>query len=307
MTTAPLTEREVVLRDLRRGRPMNRFARGSLAALAIVAALSWLRLLPTLGTIWDARRAANLDRFLGELRPFPLQRVDWDWAIAMRWAGEVMAEKGLEGAAATLAISVVAIFLAAVAGLLVSVGATRTLAAADPYIPGSTPQRMLEVFFGGIVAATRVFLIFLRAIPEYVWAFLLIAVFGPTAWPVIIALAIHNAGILGKLDAEVVENLPPHPFAALRGVGAGRRQLAAFGLFPAALPRFLLFLFYRWETCVREATVLGMLGVASLGFWIQDARARFLYDEMFLLILLGSAIVMAGDLVSAIARKLIRV
>jgi phosphonate transport system permease protein len=307
MTVDTLTEREVVLRDLRRDRPMNRFARRSLVVLAFVAALSWIRLLPTLGTLWDARRAANLERFLGELRPFPLQDVSWDWGTALEWAVKVGAEKGLEGAAATLAISVVAIFLAATAGLLLSVGATRTLAAADPYIPGSAPQRMLEVLFGALVATTRVFLIFLRAIPEYVWAFLLIAVFGPTAWPVIIALAIHNAGILGKLDAEVVENLPPHPFAALRGVGTGRRQLAAFGLFPAALPRFLLFLFYRWETCVREATVLGMLGVVSLGFWIQDARARFLYDEMFLLILLGSAIVMAGDLVSAFARKLIRV
>jgi phosphonate transport system permease protein len=307
MTVDTLTEREVVLRDLRRDRPMNRFARRSLVVLAFVAALSWIRLLPTLGTLWDARRAANLERFLGELRPFPLQDVSWDWGTALEWAVKVGAEKGLEGAAATLAISVVAIFLAATAGLLLSVGATRTLAAADPYIPGSAPQRMLEVLFGALVATTRVFLIFLRAIPEYVWAFLLIAVFGPTAWPVIIALAIHNAGILGKLDAEVVENLPPHPFAALRGVGSGRRQLAAFGLFPAALPRFLLFLFYRWETCVREATVLGMLGVVSLGFWIQDARARFLYDEMFLLILLGSAIVMAGDLVSAFARKLIRV
>jgi phosphonate transport system permease protein len=306
MTNEPLTERAVVLRDLRRGRPINRFARGSLVVLALIAAVSWLRLLPTLGSLWSARRAANLERFLGELRPYPLQQRDWDWPIAIRWAGEVMQEKGLDGAAATLAISVVAIFLAALLGLLVSFAATRTLAAADPYIPGSARRRAVEVSFGTLVAATRVFLIFLRAIPEYVWAFLLIAVFGPTAWPVIIALAIHNTGILGKLDAEVVENLPPSPFAALRGVGAGRRQIAAFGLFPAALPRFLLFLFYRWETCVREATVLGMLGVASLGFWIQDARARFIYDEMFLLILVGSAIVMGGDLVSALARKLVR-
>ena len=70
--------------------------------------------------------------------------------------------------------------------------------------------------------------------------------------------------------------------------------------------RFLLFFFYRWETCVREATVLGMLGISSLGFWIQDARARNHYDDMFFLILLGGLLVLIGDLVSAAAREWVR-
>ena len=73
-----------------------------------------------------------------------------------------------------------------------------------------------------------------------------------------------------------------------------------------AMPRFLMFFFYRWETCVREATVLGMLGLVSLGFWIQDARARNIYDEMFLFILLGAGLILLGDQLSAIARKFIR-
>ena len=63
---------------------------------------------------------------------------------------------------------------------------------------------------------------------------------------------------------------------------------------------------YRWETCVREATVLGMLGIVSLGYWIVDARARNHYDEMFLLVLVGAAIVLVGDLVSAAAREVVR-
>ena len=57
---------------------------------------------------------------------------------------------------------------------------------------------------------------------------------------------------------------------------------------------------------MREATVLGMLGVVSLGFWIQDARARNHYDEMFFLILLGSALVLLGDLLSFVAREAVR-
>ena len=68
----------------------------------------------------------------------------------------------------------------------------------------------------------------------------------------------------------------------------------------------MLYGFYRWETCVREATVLGMLGIVSLGYWIQDARARTHYDDMLLYVLLGSALVVAGDIVSALARSSVR-
>lgn len=132
------------------------------------------------------------------------------------------------------------------------------------------------------------------------------AVLGPTAWPVVLALALHNAGILSKLTAEAVENLEPEPLAALRGLGASRPQIAVAGIYPLVLPRFLLFFFYRWETCVREATVLGMLGIVSLGYWVIDARARQNYDEMFFFVLIGAAIVLAGDLVSALARALVR-
>ena len=60
------------------------------------------------------------------------------------------------------------------------------------------------------------------------------------------------------------------------------------------------------ETCVREATVLGMLGVVSLGYWIQDARAKQYYDEMILLVAVGAAIVLVADLASALARRYVR-
>ena len=157
-----------------------------------------------------------------------------------------------------------------------------------------------------VAAVTRLFLIFLRSIPEYMCAFLLPAVLGISAWPLVLALALHNTGIPGRLSAEIVENLPTASLSSLRGLGASRLQIAWTAILPMALPRFLMFFFYRWETCVRAATVLGMLGFISLGFWIQDARARNIYDEMFIYILSGAALIMIGDFISAIARKIIR-
>jgi phosphonate transport system permease protein len=92
----------------------------------------------------------------------------------------------------------------------------------------------------------------------------------------------------------------------MRGLGATRTQLYLAGVFPLSINRFLLYLCYRWETCVREATVLGMLGGVSLGFWVQDARARNHHDEMALVILLGSLLVIAGDVVSVMIREVVR-
>jgi phosphonate transport system permease protein len=149
-------------------------------------------------------------------------------------------------------------------------------------------------------------MVFVRAIPEYIWAFLFLAMLGPLAWAPVLALAVHNAGILGRLGSEVGENTETPPLVALRALGATRIQLVTSVLIPTAFPRFLLFFLYRWETCVREATVLGMLGISSLGFWIQDARARNFYDEMFFLVVLGGVLVLLGDIVSAAVRQWVR-
>lgn len=129
---------------------------------------------------------------------------------------------------------------------------------------------------------------------------------GVSAWPAILALALHNCGILTKLFSEAVDDLPEAPLQAMRGVGARPLQVGVFAALPMALNRFLLYFFVRWETCVRESTVIGFLGIVSIGYWIEDARARNFYDELFLFVLLGTVIVFIGDIVSSLVRASLR-
>ena len=82
--------------------------------------------------------------------------------------------------------------------------------------------------------------------------------------------------------------------------------IVATSIVPVLTPRFLLYFFYRWESCVRESTVLGMLGMASLGFWIVDARARNMYDDMMFFVICGAILVVLGDFVSAFVRHRLR-
>jgi phosphonate transport system permease protein len=290
--------------ELRRTRPRNRFLRTSCGALAALGAWSWASGEIAIGELFSARRQANLERFLErEAVPRPLRDGEGGFGEFLDWAGGLWSGSGASATAVTLGIAVLAIVLAALAGAVAAPLGARTLMQPDPYLSnggrGSIAWRLVS---GG----TRAACILLRAIPEYVWAFLLLAMLGPSAWPAVLALFIHNAGILGRLGADTVENLRIGPLAAQRALGASRRQLAFAGIFPAALGRYLLYFFYRFETCVREATVLGMLGVVSLGYYVQDARARMRYDEMLFLVALGALLVVAADVASNLARRALR-
>jgi phosphonate transport system permease protein len=300
-------DRDLVIRQLAARRPTSSFLRLSGLALLIIVVVAWLTADFRLSELISPRRLANVQRFMGELKPQPLQGRPWDWQIALQWLGTLMATKGGLAVAHTIAISITAVVLAGLIAAPLAFPASRSFTTASPYLPHAhRPSRLASLLWSGVVTVTRACLIFLRAVPEYIWAFLLIAVLGPTQWAAVFALALHNAGILAKLNAEAIENLEPASLASLRALGAHRYQIALAGIMPALGPRALLFFFYRWETCVREATVLGILGIVSLGYYIQDARSRQYYDVMFVLILLSSIVVLVGDLLSSAAREAVR-
>jgi len=257
-----------------------------------------------------AQRAENLRRFGREILPWPVQQGRGSWDTVTAWAGNLLfagPNPGLKAALNTLAMSIVAIVLAGGLAWLLLPLAARSLATPHPFLPSSAHTNPLVRWgWKGVVAVSRIALVFGRAVPEYVWAFVFIAFVSDQFWAAILALALHNAGILGRLGAEIVENAEAPVPRGLRALGATRGQVLAIGLIPTALPRFLVYFFYRWETCLREGTVLGILGVGTLGRLIKDARAADRYDEMLFFVLLGAALVFAGDLVSSFARRWVR-
>jgi len=288
---------------LYRNRRTNWPARLSLGLLTLLILCAWASGDFGSGLQFGSTQQANLQRFLSELRPYPLQGKPFDWAIYWTWATNLMQSKGWQAVATTLAIAVSAISLASIGAMLVAVAAVRTLANRHPYRIGHSGTGWLWLGMRNLV---RFILSIIRAIPEYVWAFLLLALLGPTLWVIVLALALHNVGILGRLSADLAEDIEPAIARGLAGLGASRLQLFVFAALPQLLPRLLVLTLYRWETCIREATVLGMLGIASLGFWIQDARARNFYDEMLFLVLLGTGLILLGELLGLVVRRFLR-
>ena len=292
------------IQALWRGRPRSRFARLSgWVAVALVAA-AWSSGEIALGDLFTARRRANLEHFLThESIPRPLRGRDFDGGTLTEWLAELLAHRGLHASLATLAIAVLAIALAGAFAALAAPWATRTLAKPEPYVHAARQRPIASALWSALRGVLRSVFVLMRAIPEYVWAFLLLAALGPNAWPAVLALAVHNAGILGRLGSETLENLDARPLTALRALGASRAQISWAALRPLAFPRALIYFFYRFESCVREATVLGMLGVASLGYWIQDARTRGRYDELLVFVALGSLLILIADATSQVVRR----
>ena len=290
------------LSELWRGRGRSWFLRFSVATLAVGIAAGWMAEDRWgAGVGWE-QRERNLDRFTDEMVPYPVREADGDWSVFGSWFSEKMSDGGTVALWRTFHVGTTAILLAGGLSLLGILFAARTLAASNPRgvrDGGGKIRGLLGLFLrGGSMLA--------RAMPEYILAFLLLRVFGPTYWVLIFALAIHNGGILLRLGAEVIDNTKSQASEVILAQGGNRSSAYLAAMMPAGFNRLVLFLFYRWESCIREATVLGMLGVASLGFLISDAKVSFFYDEMILWVGLGAALVFVGDLTSDFVRGKLR-
>ncbi|MGB0952264.1 MAG: PhnE/PtxC family ABC transporter permease [Planctomycetota bacterium] len=293
-----------------KARPRSRMLRWSSWAAVGLTGLAWSISDIDFADLFSARRMDNLERFLVRATPAPLREgaaaVEGESTLGS-WTMSQLQQYGYDGLLATLCISVVAIVLAGLVGALLGAFGARNLMSAHPFVPHATAGHGdCSHALDRVAAVVRFLCILLRAVPEYIWAYLLLAMLGPNAWPAILALAIHNAGILGRLGCETVENLPSPPLRAMSMAGATRKEVAIAGVFPMALGRYLLYFFYRFETCVREATVLGMLGIVSLGYYLFEARAHDRYDVLLFLVLLGSLLVMLADVTSDVARRWLR-
>ena len=305
---------------LRKRAPRDWWTRASLLTVLGLVLLSWNQGRGLSEGISGANQGERLARFLTKVTPKPARPENrlagWEervqsWRASdgavITWAVDLWKKPGREALTNTVAIATAAIALAGLGAALLLPWASRALATAEPFGVLGSSSRWRQWAWRGGGALVRSFFVLARAVPEYIYAFLLVAMLGPSAWPLVFALALHNVGILGRLWGEVMENERTEAARQLTRTGATRVQVYLGSLASQSFNRFLLFFFYRWETCVREATILGMLGISSLGYYISLARNSFNYDRLVFFVLLGALVVFLGDFLSDWLRKRYRV
>ncbi len=199
----------------------------------------------------------------------------------------------------TIGMSVLAIGFAALAVLFTFLPAPRNVAFGE--FSGSRSA------LGGVgFCFMRGVFLFTRGVPELSRAMLIVFVFSPGILPGAIALGLHNYGIVGKLSAEVVEDLDPRPARALRTAGASNLQMLLYGVLPQVLPQFLTYMLYRWEVVIRTTIVIGFVTAGGLGSEFRLGMSFSLYDKVMLLLMFYLLLVLGVDLIAAWLRRLVR-
>ena len=135
----------------------------------------------------------------------------------------------------------------------------------------------------------------LRSIHELVWAVLLVAAIGLSPLAAIIALGLPYAGILGRIYAEFLEDVPSEPLVALGSAGASTSQALLYGRLPMCLPDLVSYTFYRFECSIRSAAILSFVGIRGIGYEIQISLGDLLFGQVWTLLFMLLALVAMVD------------
>jgi len=142
-----------------------------------------------------------------------------------------------------------------------------------------------------------------RAINEMVFAMLFIVAVGLGPFAGVLALWVHTTGVLAKLFAEAVEAIDPRPVEGVRSTGANTLEGILYGVIPQVLPHWVSYSLYRFESNVRSASVVGMVGAGGIGVVLHEAIRGFEYAQTSAILLIIIVSVTLIDLVSAGVRR----
>ena len=193
---------------------------------------------------------------------------------------------GFEGLLTTLWIGLLGTTFSVPLAFVLSLGAAETV----------TPHR-------AVYHACRSVLSFLRAVPDIVFALIFVTAVGLGPFACVMALILHNTGVMGKLWAEAVEEIDNGPQIALRTAGANRVQQVCHAILPMSMANLVGLLLYRFDVNVCSLLVLGLVGAGGIGLLINRSIKTFQFDEMLTYIIMVLVLVIVVDQLSAWLRR----
>ena len=203
----------------------------------------------------------------------------------------------LDATLQTLAIATAGMALALLLAIPASLLASRALSLSAAS-RGGRPKPLAQLLRWPV----RGLLIFLRSVPEIVWALLFVRAvgLGPTAG--VLAIAITYSGMLGKVYAEIFESVDQRPAHALLQAGSGRLAAFVYGILPNAAAELTSYTVYRWECAIRASVVMGFVGAGGLGQQIDLSMRMFAGGEVASMLLTFLLLVLLADQLSRLLR-----
>jgi phosphonate transport system permease protein len=143
-----------------------------------------------------------------------------------------------------------------------------------------------------------------RAINEMMFAMLFVVAVGMGPFAGVLALFVHTTGVLAKLFSEAVEAIDPRPVEGIRVTGAFAIEEVIFGVIPQVLPLWVSYSLYRFESNVRSASVVGMVGAGGIGMVLWEIIQGFQFRQTGAVILIIIAACSLIDMASSQVRKM---
>ena len=258
-------------------------------AIGIYVGAAFVLLSRNITVSWE-----NITRFFTyDILPWPMRRegvfdgthaVSFAWQPVLGWAREIFVHEAWEGIWNTVILTQVVLVGTGIFSVVMFPLACRHFA-------GKTSNR-----------ASHFALIVMRTTPEYILAYIFVQLWGPSMLPAICAILLHNGAILAFLSSNNAD-LVTLQLDAPRG----RINRYFYEILPRVYGQFLAFLFYRWEVMMRESALLGLLGIYTLGFYIDSAISDDQLDKAVMLILITALLNMGIDSVSQFVRRRLKI
>ncbi|MEY3029592.1 MAG: phosphonate transporter, permease protein PhnE, partial [Actinomycetota bacterium] len=154
-------------------------------------------------------------------------------------------------------------------------------------------------------ALARGLIAVLRAIPDLVFALILVRSlgFGPLAG--IVAIGLHSVGMLGRMFADAMEQVDRQTVEALRATGASRTQVFFAAFWPQITPSLVANTLFRLDINLRSAAVLGLVGAGGLGLLLERTLGQLDYRGALGAVVIILIFILIFELIAAGIRRLI--
>ena len=145
---------------------------------------------------------------------------------------------------------------------------------------------------------------FLRSVDMLIWALFFTRAFGPGPLAGSAAIFLTEAGTLGKIYSEGLENIDDKQREGITSTGASEVLVHRYGVVPQVLPIIVSQTLYQWESNTRGATIIGAVGAGGIGLKLWEAmRTNANWANVFYMVLLILAVVFIFDSLSNTLRS----
>lgn len=152
----------------------------------------------------------------------------------------------------------------------------------------------------------RLFVNVSRSVEPLIWALIFTVWVGVGPFAGMLALMIHSIASLMKYYSEIIEAVDNGPLDGIRATGASEVQTVWYAVVPQILLPYIGMTIYRWDTNVRMATVIGLVGGGGIGTLLIQYQGQAMWREVGCIILVIAVVVWVMDSASAYIREALK-